>query len=193
MSVVRERSPHRIRTRDLRSRALALTAFDTPLGAVGLVESPDGLVAVRVGYHSVPGVARALEESFVGQWKDSSWLADEIASYLNGGRVCFDDVVLDVRRVAGGAWTAFRAKATQACRRIPYGQVASYAELAEAVGAPDAARAVGSVMARNCWPIVVPCHRVLRSTGRLGGFSSPRGLDMKADLLTLEGVSTVRR
>jgi methylated-DNA-[protein]-cysteine S-methyltransferase len=168
-------------------------AFDTPLGAVGLVESPDGLVGVRVGYHSVPGVARALEESFVGEWKETSWLADEIASYLAGGCVDFSDVALDVRRVGGGAWTAFRAKTTEACRRIPYGEVWSYAELAEAVGAPDAARAVGSVMARNCWPIVVPCHRVLRATGRLGGFSSPRGLAMKADLLALEGVSPVRR
>ena len=72
-----------------------------------------------------------------------------------------------------------------------FGTTLTYGQLAELAGRPGAARAVGQVMARNRWPLLIPCHRVLASGGRLGGFSGGRhsgdGLDLKAFLLQLEG------
>jgi methylated-DNA-[protein]-cysteine S-methyltransferase len=73
----------------------------------------------------------------------------------------------------------------QACR-IPRGKVATYSGLAEKVGKPGAARAVGTVMANNPFPIVIPCHRVIRADGTLGGFGG--GLEMKKKMLKSEGV-----
>lgn len=70
--------------------------------------------------------------------------------------------------------------------RVGWGQVTTYGELAAAVGAPDAARAVGEVMASNPIPLVVPCHRVLASRGAIGGYGG--GVEMKRALLALEGV-----
>lgn len=85
--------------------------------------------------------------------------------------------------------TPFRQAVLEACRRIPYGKTASYADLARAAGNPGAARAVGGTMAINPIPLVIPCHRVVRSDGTAGGFSSPRGVVEKQRLLALEGVS----
>lgn len=81
---------------------------------------------------------------------------------------------------------AFRQTILELCRRIPYGQTASYVDLARAAGKPRAARAVGGAMANNPLPLVVPCHRVLRSDGSIGGFSSRLGIMEKERMLRLE-------
>ncbi len=80
----------------------------------------------------------------------------------------------------------FDARALAAARKIPYGQVRTYGWLAEAAGRPGAARAAGQAVARNPFPIIIPCHRVIAADGRLGGFGG--GLEMKRKLLELEGV-----
>ncbi|HUT83474.1 MAG TPA: MGMT family protein [Thermodesulfobacteriota bacterium] len=71
---------------------------------------------------------------------------------------------------------------------IPYGAVKTYGEIAEAIGTPGAFRAVGSALGRNPLPLFIPCHRVIRGDGELGGFSGPDGIVMKARLLRLEGI-----
>jgi O-6-methylguanine DNA methyltransferase len=108
-------------------------------------------------------------------------LHKQIRDYFKGRPVAFD-VMLDLSDV-----TEFRRRVLEACRRIPYGQTASYADLARAAGRPNAMRAAGSAMAHNPLPLIVPCHRVIRSDGTLGGFSSPDGVAMKRRLLQLEG------
>ncbi|MBU1228810.1 MAG: MGMT family protein [Proteobacteria bacterium] len=70
--------------------------------------------------------------------------------------------------------------------RVPEGCTVTYGELASLAGHPGKARAVGQAMARNPWPLVVPCHRVLGAGGRLTGYTNPHGLDLKALLLSLE-------
>jgi methylated-DNA-[protein]-cysteine S-methyltransferase len=105
----------------------------------------------------------------------------QICDYFNGRPVAFE-VVLDLADV-----TEFRRRVLEACRRIPYGRLASYADLARAAGRPNAMRAAGSAMAHNPLPLIIPCHRVIRSDGTLGGFSSPDGVAMKRRLLQLEG------
>jgi methylated-DNA-[protein]-cysteine S-methyltransferase len=80
----------------------------------------------------------------------------------------------------------FSRKVLKACQQIPYGRTSTYGELARQVGKPGAARAVGQALGRNPIPLIIPCHRVLRSDGEVGGFSSPAGPRQKAEMLRLE-------
>ena len=82
-------------------------------------------------------------------------------------------------------------KIWQACSKIPKGKVASYSFLAAQIGKPKAARVVARALARNPYAPQVPCHRVVRSNGALGGYSAPGGLARKAQLLRQEGISFV--
>jgi methylated-DNA-[protein]-cysteine S-methyltransferase len=83
-------------------------------------------------------------------------------------------------------FTPFKRKVLQACMNIKYGHTITYKELAKLSGRPNAARAVGSIMARNPIPLIIPCHRVLGSDGSLHGFSAPGGLETKKKMLQLE-------
>jgi methylated-DNA-[protein]-cysteine S-methyltransferase len=107
---------------------------------------------------------------------------NQVVDYFQGENVAFA-VELDLSRVP-----PFHRRALEACRLIPYGQTASYADLARAAGNASAVRAAGSAMANNPLPLVIPCHRVLRADGSIGGFSSSRGIDEKIRLLRHEGV-----
>ncbi len=110
-------------------------------------------------------------------------LRSAVARYFSGRPVTFD-LPIDL-----SGMTDFQQCVLEACQSISYGQVASYADLARAVGSPRASRAVGSTMAINPLPLIVPCHRVVRSDGSLGGFSAPTGVNFKRRLLNLEGAS----
>ena len=105
--------------------------------------------------------------------------ACELEQYLRGKKVRFS-TPLDM-----SAGTEFEQSVWKRLRKVPYGKVVTYKELACAVGKPNAARAVGNAMGKNPLPIVIPCHRVLASNG-LGGYAC--GLDIKKNLLRLEGV-----
>lgn len=83
----------------------------------------------------------------------------------------------------------FRAAVLRKCHEVAYGETVSYADLAAALGRPRAARAVGGAMASNPIPLVIPCHRVLRSDGSLGGFSSLCGVEEKRRMLEMEGAA----
>lgn len=86
-----------------------------------------------------------------------------------------------------GDATEFHRRVCEAARAIPAGRTLTYGELAAQLGQPGAARAVGSVMARNALPIIVPCHRVMAAGGRPGGFSAHGGVDTKLRMLRIEG------
>jgi len=109
-------------------------------------------------------------------------------------RACLagEDVGLDFP-VSLSQGTPFQRAVWEAARLIPRGEVRTYGWVAAKVGRPGAARAVGQAMARNPLPLVVPCHRVLRADGSMGGFSAEGGLALKAALLRLEGVSPGER
>ena len=104
----------------------------------------------------------------------------QVGDYFAGKRTAFP-VSLDLSEVP-----EFSRRVLEACRRIPYGRTATYAELARVVGRPGAARAVGGAMANNPVPLIIPCHRVLRSDGTLGGFSGSDGVKTKKCMLVLE-------
>ncbi len=99
--------------------------------------------------------------------------------YFSGKRECFRNVDMDI-----SCGSAFERKVWRALKRIPYGETRTYASIAGSIGKPKAARAVGSAIGKNPVPIALPCHRVIRSDGGLGGFSG--GIDLKKNLLELE-------
>jgi methylated-DNA-[protein]-cysteine S-methyltransferase len=109
-------------------------------------------------------------------------LTDTIKGYFAGDRVSFDDVRLDL-----DGWTPFQLAILGALRRVGYGEVISYSDLARLAGYPRAQRAAGTFCARNRFGLVVPCHRVVAADG-LGSYGS-LGLDYKRRLLALEGVA----
>ncbi len=106
-------------------------------------------------------------------------LREDFIAYFSGGKVVFDYAV-DV-----GAFTSFEKAVWGAMREIPYGETRSYQWIAERIGKPRACRAVGNACGKNPLLIVQPCHRVVGTHGKLGGFSA--GLDLKKRLLQLEG------
>jgi methylated-DNA-[protein]-cysteine S-methyltransferase len=112
---------------------------------------------------------------------------EAITGWLAGRRPDLRKVSLDFTGVS-----PFHRAVYQAARELGRGEVVSYGELATLAGSPRAARAVGQAMARNRWAIVVPCHRVVASGGKPGGFNCHGGLDLKARLLALEGASLPR-
>jgi methylated-DNA-[protein]-cysteine S-methyltransferase len=106
----------------------------------------------------------------------------QMQDYFSGRDSTFDNTV----RLDLGWARPFTLAVLQACRHIPSGETRTYGQLARAAGHPQAARAVGGVMAKNPLPLLIPCHRVLGATGRLTGFSAPGGLEMKQRMLDLE-------
>jgi methylated-DNA-[protein]-cysteine S-methyltransferase len=109
-------------------------------------------------------------------------LQEQIVAYFEGQNIDFSiDPPVDLDHAS-----PFGQKILHACRTIPFGSTKTYSDLARQVGCPAAARAVGGVMAANPIPLIVPCHRVLRTDGGLGGFSAPGGTAVKQRLLEHE-------
>ncbi|GAC1422021.1 MAG: hypothetical protein NVSMB5_15400 [Candidatus Velthaea sp.] len=113
-----------------------------------------------------------------------AWVTDTIASFFRTHKPNYDRV--DISEL-----TPFEQAALRAAAQIPAGEVRSYGWVATQMGAPNAARAVGRVMARNPVPLLYPCHRVVDSSGHLHNYEY--GLDVKARILELEGYHVVRR
>ena len=108
-------------------------------------------------------------------------LADKLAEYFEGSAVSFNDISCDLTSLS-----AFAQRVLSATREIPFGTVVSYKEIADMIGSPKAARAVGRALASNPIPIVIPCHRVIRSDGQIGGYSGSNDVRLKRKLLRLE-------
>ena len=135
-----------------------------------------GFVDALVAWHELP-VAVAADAGV----HEDHLLVERIRAYLAGAQETFGDVALELE------WcTPFQRATVEAMRSIPYGETASYGEVAALAGHPNAQRAVGSVCAANRFALFVPCHRVVGADG-LGSYSS-LGPDYKRRLLELEGV-----
>ncbi|MBI2825177.1 MAG: MGMT family protein [Planctomycetia bacterium] len=161
----------------------AIAVFPSALGWMAIVGQGERLRRLVMGYPS-PGEALAAlgdgaTESRVGRCAPR--LVKRLQAYARGAADDFRDVKLDL-----GPRTEFQRRVLAACRRIRRGKTSNYAALAKAAGYPRAARAVGNVMATNPVPLLIPCHRVLASGGKLGGYSARTGMAMKTRLLALE-------
>lgn len=152
--------------------------FAAAFGPCGLAWSAAGLTRVRVlDSRDVDDAPTDLPD-FVTLARGC------LERYFAAERVDFTGIRLD-----GSIVPAFNARIYEALKRVPFGSTTTYGALAKAAGADvGASRAVGMAMGRNPWPILVPCHRVLASGGKIGGFSAPGGAATKQRLLALEGV-----
>ncbi len=168
----------------------AIHVFPSELGWMALAWMGQKLSRFSFGHPSAAAAAAsALAEIGPADQPASPphWIAElaaRLQSYAAGNREQFDDVRLDLAHLS-----QFQSRVVKACRRIHRGKVRTYGELAVASGSPRAARAVGSVMARNRFPIIIPCHRVVGASGSLGGFSARDGIKMKRRMLELEGTA----
>jgi methylated-DNA-[protein]-cysteine S-methyltransferase len=161
---------------------VAYRTIDTPLGSLLLAATEQGLVRVAYaseGHDTVLGqLAARVSPRVLRAPGRLDTAAREIDEYFTGRRDLFD-LPLDFQLSRG-----FRRTVLTCLTGIGYGTTASYAAVAAAAGSPRAVRAVGTACATNPLPIVVPCHRVVRSDGTLGQYAG--GADAKQALLTLE-------
>ncbi|MBM3932892.1 MAG: methylated-DNA--[protein]-cysteine S-methyltransferase [SAR202 cluster bacterium] len=159
--------------------------FDTPFGWIGVLASPLGIRRATLPQHTPDEAVAQLGPEAIGSSyapEGFNGFRHAMEAYFRGDRPAFEDIPLDL---AGAP--PFLAAAWAACRSIPYGETRSYKWLAEQAGNPRALRAAGQSMARNRIPIVIPCHRVLASSGALHGFGKgATQLDLKAKLLAIE-------
>jgi methylated-DNA-[protein]-cysteine S-methyltransferase len=153
---------------------LAAERLTDLLERLELTASPAGIT--RVGYRRGATAAARRPVGRIGRLLEQA--RQELAEYL-AGRRSFFSVPVDLSAVP-----EFERAALEIAGRIPFGEVRSYKWIAEQLGQPEAARAVGGAMAGNPVPLIVPCHRVVRSDGGLGGYTF--GLVRKAALLDLE-------
>lgn len=173
-----------------RSGAAEVThrTVDTPVGKLLLAATPRGLV--RIAFDSedhtqvLADLATRVSPRILPAAHRLDAAARELDEYFTGSRRTFD-LPLDMTLARG-----FRLAVLEQLRGVGFGRQVSYSELALAAGSPRAFRAVGSACATNPLPVVVPCHRVRRSDGSLGGYRG--GPAAKAALLQLEGASASR-
>lgn len=167
---------------------VAYRTVDSPIGGLLIAATPVGLVRVAFaceGHDEVLAVLAArVSPRILRAPERLDPVARELEEYFSGARRHFD-LPLDLALSSG-----FRQVVQRDLTRIAYGQTLSYKQVAERVGNPNAVRAVGTACATNPLPIVVPCHRVLRSDGSLGGYLA--GLEVKERLLALEGARALR-
>ncbi len=163
--------------------------FETSWGYFGLVSLRGQLVSTWL-----PASKKQVERAIHNRWpsaKSESGLLEhfcrDVERYFEGQPVSFDKM-----KISLSGLTPFRQQILEGCRRVGYGETVFYGELASRCSAPGAARAVGSAMAVNPLPLVVPCHRIVRSDGKLGGFSALRGVSQKKRLLDLEADHSLR-
>lgn len=162
-------------------RELRYIIFNTNMGWVGILGSDKGLLRTTLPQHSAREARRLLGNGVnyaVRSHNLFDGLMERFRVYLSGDRITFPD------ELALSGATPFQRKVWEITRLIPYGETRSYTWVAEQVNKPRAARAVGQALARNPLPILIPCHRVITTNGRLGGFSS--GVETKRRLLHLE-------
>lgn len=146
--------------------------YNSPVGRLGLIGEGEALTALLLPNQGIPPIAER-ETPVLRETKR------QLDAYFAGRLREFDVPV----HLAG---TPFRLRVWEELRKIPYGQVISYTELARRIGQPNAVRAVGGANHHNPIAIIVPCHRVIAADGSLCGYGG--GLDLKRALLELEGV-----
>ena len=169
--------------------------LDTAIGPLGIAWTGAGLTRLQLPEADPMRTEKRLRAGthFAAAWAGVSEtpvvvtrLMADLLRYLAGEQVEFAAVTLDLSDVG-----PFHRRVYEAARAIGWGETTSYRELASRAGSPGAARAVGQALSQNPVAIVIPCHRILASDGRLGGFSAHGGTSVKQRLLALEGVRPV--
>jgi methylated-DNA-[protein]-cysteine S-methyltransferase len=157
-----------------------LLTFETALGRCGIRWSDIGITSVLLPSAATSGRLPLPDAAAVPA--DVRDAIEGIQAVLEGKRRDLRDLRLDERGI-----DSFRRRVYAATRDVQPGTIATYGQVARAIGEPEAARDVGAALARNPMPVIVPCHRVIAANGALHGFSAPGGIETKRRMLQLEG------
>jgi len=170
-------------TRNLQTVYIGVTE-PTLLGSVWVALSDYGLVDVMINARE-RDFYRSLEQrrcqNIIFETAKTYKAVNELSEYLDGIRRDFD------LQIDWSVMTPFQQRVLKLVCAIPFGETSTYGEIASQLGKPKAARAVGRANATNPIPLIIPCHRVIGSNGKLHGYSAPGGLATKAWLLQIEG------
>ncbi len=157
--------------------------YGSSIGNMGLIAKNGRLIALEITGEDEYRLIRSMTSRYPNAvWAEGSFKKVRLLldRYLKGQKVDFD-IPVDISRE-----TRFTQKALRVLQRIPYGEVRSYLWVGKQIGYRMAARAIGQAVKRNPIPIIIPCHRVIREDGTIGGFS--QGVNMKRRLLAIENV-----
>lgn len=166
--------------------------FDTAIGTCAVVWNERGLTGVHLPDTTHARTHASVTHRFAGAVPadpppDVQRAIDGIVALLRGEKRDLREIALDYDRVP-----EFNRRIYELARTIGPGATLTYGEIAQRLGSPGTARAVGQALGQNPWPIVVPCHRVLAADGGMGGFSAPGGVATKRRMLEIEGVEGVQ-
>lgn len=161
--------------------------FQTALGVCGVAWNQRGIAGLQLPEASAAATRKRLRSRFPELRETPppvpvQHACDAIVALLGGGKPDLSPIALDMAGVP-----EFDRRVYEIARAVPAGATTTYGAIAETLGEPGAARAVGQALGRNPFPIVVPCHRVLASGGSLGGFSAGGGVATKLKMLAIEG------
>jgi methylated-DNA-[protein]-cysteine S-methyltransferase len=160
--------------------------FDTAIGPCAVAWTEDGISHVQLPEKDAHATERMIAERSGFSRQEAPAPVQEaimlMRRLLIRGEADLSRIPLDLDGIP-----QFHRKVYKAARRIPAGEIRTYGDLAREAGSPGAARAAGQAMAKNPLPLIVPCHRVLASGGKLCGFSAYGGVDVKKNLLAIEG------
>lgn len=161
--------------------------FDTALGSCAIVWSDAGVAGVFLPEANDATLHRRVKQRFATARlavpsASIAGITQRIGALMRGEHDDLADIALDLRAVPD-----FHRRVYEVARAIPPGRTLTYGEVAQRLGEPGAARAVGQALGRNPFTIIVPCHRVLAAGHRSGGFSAPGGVRTKFRLLEIEG------
>jgi methylated-DNA-[protein]-cysteine S-methyltransferase len=172
--------------------AQGLALFDTPIGACAVAWSAGGIVGMNLPEASPPATLARMKR----RWPSAAeaepppavqQVLERVRALLRGEPVDLADVPLDLAEVP-----EFNRKVYDVARAVPPGRTITYGEIAKKIGVgPEMARDVGQALGRNPIPIIVPCHRVLAASGKMGGFSANGGIATKRRMLEIEGAAAL--
>jgi methylated-DNA-[protein]-cysteine S-methyltransferase len=156
------------------------TVFPTSIGWTAVLWRNGTITGVKAGYPDRGSLVKALPVKPVTVDANMDQAIERIRQFAAGKKTALSSLEIDE------SWmTPFQRSVVHTCRTIGWGETLTYGQLATLAGSPGASRAVGTVMARNRFPLIVPCHRVVAASG-IGGFSAPCGAGLKAKLLANE-------
>ena len=166
----------------------SFTLFSTPIGFCGLVWGECGICGVELPGRDQAATRARLARRYPGANEvpppaDIVAVRDAIMALLSGEDRDLSDIALDMRDLP---W--LNRQVYEIARKIAPGATLTYGDIAMKLGDRTLAQAVGQALGKNPYPIIVPCHRVLASGGKIGGFSAPTGIALKRKLLAIESV-----
>ena len=171
------------RLKDNRHRS-SYSIFKTSVGWCGLVVCKKELRRIFIGYTKSYQLLNHITGAFGNNLikvSSTGELIEKINFFLSGKKTSFSECKMDWSPL-----TPFQRKVLRATMKIPYGTVSTYGNIAKTIGHPNSARAVGNALSKNPFPLIIPCHRIVRGDGKVGGFSAGGGKHLKGKLLRAE-------